>query len=89
MYLAAIIVTWPQVHVSLTPRHEDTKGCMSRYCHTTCSISLTRIHPEAPHTSTYIVLLYIKTQTKTSMQRSTLCAHTQLSHLPTLSVVHT
>jgi hypothetical protein len=60
---------------SLIPRYEDTKGCISRYCHTSCSVSVTRIHLEAPHASTYIILLYIETQTKASMQRSIICAH--------------
>jgi hypothetical protein len=79
----------PKYMFPLTPRCEDTKGCRSHYCHTSYSVSLTQIQPEAPHMSKYIILLHIETQTKTSMQRSTICVHMQLTHLPTLSVVNT
>jgi hypothetical protein len=48
----------------LTPRYEDTKRYRSRYCYTSCPISLTQIHPETPHTSTYIILFYIKQKQK-------------------------
>jgi hypothetical protein len=54
----------PKYTFPLTPICEDTKGCRSHYCHASCSVSLTWIHLESPHISTYIILLYIKTQKK-------------------------
>jgi hypothetical protein len=64
----AISTTWPQVVGLHYPFCEYTKGCWLLFMLLTDIIYLIHLHPPIPHTSTYIILLYIKTHIRQLMQ---------------------